>query len=370
MAAPQVGKTGRGRDGSRYRLNTQGMGSMGRNGKKLTRRQYGVLFFAVSVALAGGVWFFAASKCANGACEANVADAPRAGATATASAVAAAPKAQALPASLAGSSVPRLPVGEGGHLLKTRAVRDFFDYLLTAQDEISPAALDRLVSRQIAAQLDGTPAQAEALDVWRRYGLYQDGLSHLPAVPASPDGKLNFDAVQLSLDQRTALASRTMGEWDTPFFGAERQHQQLDLERMRIAADSSLSEAQKQARIEALEQQLPPEERAAREKTRRQQQAIDAVAVLQKGGASADAMRAQMTQTLGPEAAARVAQMQKDEDAWQAKYAAYAAQRAQIDAQGLSPADHDARVAQLRQQVFPNPGDALRAASLDRGNGG
>ncbi|QCP54630.1 lipase chaperone [Trinickia violacea] len=341
---------------------------MARNGNGLTRRHYGVLFIAASVALAGAVWLFAASKGANGPDTAKVADVPRAGAAAAASAMAA--TSQALPASLAGSSVPRLPVGDGGHLLKTRAVRDFFDYLMTAQDDMSPAALDALVRRQIAAQLDGTAAQAEALDVWRRYLLYQDGLAHLPGVPAPPDGKLNFDAVQLSLEQRASLASRTMGEWDAPFFGDERQHQQLDLERMRIAADPSLSDAQKQARMQALEQQLPPEERAARERMRKQQQAIDAVAALQKGGASADAMRAQVAQTLGPDAAERVVQMQKDEDAWQAKYAEYAAQRAQIDAQGLSPESRDARIAQLRQQVFPNPSDAMRAASLDRGAGG
>ena len=339
---------------------------MARNGNGLTRRHYGVLLFAASVALAGAVWLFAVSKSANGPDTAKLAEAPRAAAAAAASATAATP--QALPASLAGSSVPRLPVGDGGHLLKSRAVRDFFDHLLTAQDEVTPAALDALVRKQIAAQLDGTPAKSEALDVWRRYQLYQDGLGHLPGVPAPPDGKLNFDAVQLALDQRASLASRTMGEWDAPFFGDERQHQQLDLERMRIAADSSLTDAQKAARLQALDQQLPPEERAARERTRKQQQAIDSIAQLQKEGASADQLRSQLTQSLGPDAAARVAQMQSDEEAWRAKYADYAAQRAQIEAMGLPAQARDAQIAQLRQRLFTKPGEAMRAASLDSGS--
>ncbi|MCA3808147.1 MAG: lipase chaperone, partial [Burkholderia sp.] len=46
---------------------------------------------------------------------------------------AAVPASEGLPPSLAGSSAPRLPLDAGGHLAKSRAVRDFFDYCLTAQ---------------------------------------------------------------------------------------------------------------------------------------------------------------------------------------------------------------------------------------------
>ncbi|MEK7988909.1 lipase chaperone, partial [Burkholderia contaminans] len=53
----------------------------------------------------------------------------------------------ALPASLAGSRAPRLPLGPDGHLAKAHAVRDFFDYFLLAQHDLTPAALDALVAR-------------------------------------------------------------------------------------------------------------------------------------------------------------------------------------------------------------------------------
>lgn len=78
-------------------------------------------------------------------------------------------------------------------------------------------------------------------------------------------------------------------------------------------------------------------------------------------------MRAQLTQTLGPEAAARVARMQQEDASWQSRYADYAAQHAQIGVAGLSPQDRDAQIAALRQRMFTKPGEALRAASLDRG---
>jgi len=90
---------------------------------------------------------------------------------------------------------------------------------------------------------------------------------------------------------------------------------------------------------------------------------------MQKQGASPDAVRAQVTQTLGPEAAERVVQMEQDEQSWQGKYADYAAQRAQIDKLNVSQQERTAQIARLRQQFFANPADAMRAASLDQGSG-
>jgi lipase chaperone LimK len=276
----------------------------------------------------------------------------------------------ALPPSLDGSSPPHLPTDGHGHLARTRAVRDFFDYFLTTQNEIPAATLDALVRRQIAAQLDGTPAADEAISVWQRYSAYLTALAQVPQnSPAQGGAKLDLDALQLSLDQRDALGARLMGEWNEPFFGAESQQQHTDLARLRIASDGSLSGAQKTARLAALDAALPPETRAAHERARQQQAALDAIGQAQKQGGSLDTMRAQITQTLGPEAAQRVVQMQQADDAWQARYADYSSQRAQIDKQDLPPQQRDAQIAQLRQQFFTNPSDAMRAASLDRGSG-
>lgn len=274
--------------------------------------------------------------------------------------------ASALPTSLAGSSAPHLPLDAHGHLAKTRAVRDFLDYCLSAQHELSAQALDALVTREIAAQLDGTVAQGEALDVWKRYRAYFAELAKLPD-GGVPGNKFDLAVLQLALDQRASIASRTLGDWAEPFFGAEQQRQRYDLERLKIVRDASLTDAQKAARLAALEQQLPLDQRAEQAREKQQNDAISRIAQLQKSGASADEMRAQLAQSLGPEAAERVAKMQQANDAWRAKYDEYAAQRAQIDAQQLSPQDRDAQIAQLRQRYFTQPGEALRAASLDRG---
>ncbi|KVN41730.1 lipase chaperone [Burkholderia pyrrocinia] len=319
----------------------------------------------VALVVAGGVWV------GRGAAVRHDAAPARAPALAPGGAAAAAPlppdaASAGLPSSLAGSSAPRLPLDPGGHLAKARAVRDFFDYCLSAQSDLSTAALDALVAREVAAQLDGTVAQVEALDVWHRYRTYLAELAKLPAAGGVAD-KSDIGAVELALDQRASIARRALGEWNEPFFGAEQWRQRYDLARLKIAQDRTLTDAQKAERLAALDQQLPPDARAERQRVAQQQAAIAQIAQLQKSGATPDAMRAQLTQTLGPEVAERVARMQQDDDAWQRRYADYAAQRAQIVALGLTPQERDAEIAALRQRVFTKPGDAVRAASLDRG---
>lgn len=331
----------------------------------LTRRV--VTAAAVALVVAGGVWIGRGVAMRHDAAApvAPVDAAASAGTLAAAQPVAASAGA-GLPTPLAGSSAPRLPLDPGGHLAKVRAVRDFFDYCLTAQSDLNAAALDALVAREVAAQLDGTIAQVEALEAWRRYRVYLAELATLPGAGAVAD-KSDLATLQLALDQRASIARRALGEWNEPFFGAEQWRQRYDLARLKIAQDRTLTDAQKAERLAALDQQLPPDARAERQRVAQQQAAIAQIAQLQKSGATPDAMRAQLTQTLGPEVAERVARMQQDDDAWQRRYADYAAQRAQIVALGLTPQERDAEIAALRQRMFTKPGDAVRAASLDRG---
>ncbi|KWO42369.1 lipase chaperone [Burkholderia sp. MSMB1459WGS] len=338
-----------------------------REGRAPLARRVAIYGVAGLAAVAGvAMWSGAGSHRGTGA----AGDAPAAAAVGGVAAAAphpAVPASAGLPPSLAGSSAPRLPLDAGGHLAKSRAVRDFFDYCLSAQSDLSASALDAFVVREIAAQLDGTVAQAEALDVWHRYRAYLDALATLRDAGAAD--KSDLGALQLALDQRASIAYRTLGDWSQPFFGAEQWRQRYDLARLKIVRDRSLTDVQKAERLAALEQQMPADERAAQQRVDRQRAAIDQIAQLQKSGATPDAMRAQLTQTLGPEAAARVAQMQQDDASWQSRYADYAAQRAQIESAGLSPQDRDAQIAALRQRVFTKPGEAVRAASLDRGAG-
>ncbi|WP_414016373.1 lipase secretion chaperone [Burkholderia territorii] len=268
----------------------------------------------------------------------------------------------ALPASLAGSRAPRLPVGPDGHIAKVRAVREFFDYFLLARHDVMPVALDALVEREIDAQPIGAAARRDARELWPRYRACIAAFDAQPGATLA-GAHLDPDAISGELERRAALARRWLGDWSTPFFDAEFRRQHDDLDRVRIARDPTLGDAQKRERLAALDLTLPPGERDARERAARQRDAIATIARLDGQRATADALRAQ----LGADVAARVARMQQDDDAWQARYRDYASERDRLDAQQLAPDARDARIAQLRERDFPDPADALRAASLDAG---
>ncbi|MEQ5838929.1 lipase secretion chaperone [Paraburkholderia acidicola] len=275
-----------------------------------------------------------------------------------------------LPASLQGTTVPRLPIDDRGSLRKTKRVRDFYDYFLTTQNEISPTALDHLVNAQIAVQLENRPGQREAEQLWGRYRAYLTSLDQIQHAPqAQPSGplvtNLDVDAIQLALDQRTQLADQHLGEWATVFFGDDEQQQRFDLARLRISTDPRLSDADKTRQLAALDQTLPADQQIALQKLKLQQQHMDSLSQIEKQQLSPQEMQAQIAQTLGPAVAQRVAQMAQVDQAWNTSYANYARQRDQILAEGLLPQDRDAQLAQLRQQSFPQDSDARRAAALD-----
>ncbi|MFD1558070.1 lipase secretion chaperone [Paraburkholderia silviterrae] len=273
-----------------------------------------------------------------------------------------------LPASLADTSAPRLPTDGHGHLARDTAVRVFFDYCLSAQGDLGEARLDAFVAREIAAQLDGTTAQAEALAVWQRYEAYRSALAQLPgaAVDGAAASNVDIDALRTTLAQRSALASRELGEWSEVFFGEEFALQRNNTERLAIVMDASLTESEKQRRLAALDQQLSAPERALRAQAEAQHAALAQIAALQDAHATPDQILSDLTPSLGASAAARVAQLQRDDDAWREKYAAYASQRAQIEAAQPPGAARDASIAQLRERTFTEAGEALRAASLDQ----
>jgi lipase chaperone LimK len=275
------------------------------------------------------------------------------------------------PPSLAGTDIPALPVDAGGHLVHTRQVREFFDYYLTAQHETAPSTLDLMVRDSIATKLGRKPAAAEAVDLWQRYRAYLAAIAQLPAPAGQPGKGPDIEAIAQSLNQRMQLADRYLGQggWSDVFFGDQLKRQRNDLERLRINVDTSLTASEKTAWLAQLDAQLPPEERALRERSQQQDAAITRVMALQVKGASVDEIRNQVAQTMGPEAADRAVQMEQTRQAWQARYAQYAEQRAQIDQQTLPSAQHDALIAQLRQRFFTSTSELTRAAAFDRAAG-
>ncbi|MCX8566606.1 MAG: Lipase chaperone LimK [Glomeribacter sp. 1016415] len=235
-----------------------------------------------------------------------------------------------LPASLQGTTIPTLLKEDAHqHLQKTSDVRDFFDFLLIAQNELPAEQLNAFALQQITAQLTSAAAIQEALDLWRRYQNYRAALGQ-QSNHSSASGAV--DEMLTTFNQEQALQQQYLSDVAEVWFAQENKENQTALERFKIGADTTLSEAEKKQRLLALG---PPQK----------SQPVE----------------------LSPEATERIQQARQAEEAWQAQYADYAGQRTQIETTaGLSNDEKALQIQQLRRRFFSSEAEAARALAFDR----
>lgn len=288
-------------------------------------------------------------------------------------AVASAPAADArplppLPASLRGVEVAGgLPVDAEGHLVVVPAVLELFDFYLAATGEEPLAVIRARIEAAIDARL-GPPARAEA------HALLRDYLAYRESVRALAEG----GGADLPLERRfqrlRELRRAHFGDAHAEaLFAGEEARTRVDLARRRVAKDSSLTEAERAARLEALEAELPPEVRETRAAVRAATQLREAEARLREEGAGPAEIRALRERRLGPEGAERLAELDARRRAFQARYDAYRRERAALLAEPFeSEAARQRGLEALRAARFEGPErrrvealDGIRAGSAD-----
>jgi lipase chaperone LimK len=238
-----------------------------------------------------------------------------------------------MPPSLDGATVPALlKTDRAGHLLKTRDVRDVFDFLLIAQHELPPAGLDDLVREQVALQV-ASPALEECMDLWRRYQAFRQAFvdAERKASTGPADAQAMAGLLRDRVERRRALARQVLADVKDAWFEADERDDLAALERVTTLADPRLAAEDKRAKLASLQASAP----------------VDVA--------------------LRPEAAQRVRQSASNEQAWQTRYEDYASQRALIAAAGGLPEAEKARqVEQLRRSLFTDDADRGRAWMLDQ----
>lgn len=262
------------------------------------------------------------------------------------------------PASLQGST----PDGEvsldaQGHLVPTLGLRRLFDYFLSTIGELDLPAIRALLLDHVLG-LHGGEVAAEVARLFDRYVDYQRALSDSESLlPRDLDARLDF-AQQLRrrhFDAATADA----------FFGEEEAYAEYTLERMRIARDSALSEAERTAQLSALEAGLGEAQLASLREARsvegieEQSRQFEALAI--DPGARFDERSA----LYGEAAAARLAELDRERAAWDQRVHAYRQARDDIQRNaGFNAQQRAQAIADLRARSF-DAQEARRIMSLE-----
>jgi lipase chaperone LimK len=219
-------------------------------------------------------------------------------------------------------------VAAGDKLVVDAELGHLFDYYLAGLGEKPLAA----IRSQIEAELDRRLAPVPAREAKRLLGAYLDYKQALAgaeqALPAQADPAL---AARARLQAMRALRGNYFTAQESAgLFGASDAYDDDAVARMAILGDKSLDEAQRQAQLAALDQQLSPAQRAARDAPLQVAQLDASVKTLRAQGGGDNEIYRLRASTFTPAAAARLAELDREESQWQQRIIAYQAQKASL----------------------------------------
>jgi len=231
-------------------------------------------------------------------------------------------------------------------------LKRLFDYYLSAVGEQSIEAITLQIRSELDRKLPSPQAQ-KARRLLDLYIAFKRELIRLESQPQLVGNGLQairgrFLAMQ-DVRARYFSAEETQG-----MFGFEDSYDMDAIARLEVSQNPALSAEQKKQQLAALDAVLPDALRKEREATsmvvRLEQQAQ---ALRAKGGSEDDVYRMRAKE-LDPEAAARLAEVDRDEAAWKSRIAQYREQRNKLlqSQANASESEREASLVQLQQSAF------------------
>ncbi|MDD2976752.1 lipase secretion chaperone [Aquabacterium sp.] len=209
--------------------------------------------------------------------------------------------------------------GRGDLRLSPDLIRRF-DYWLTTYGEKSLEAIQADILADLRDELNAS-GMARAQQVLKAYFAYKNELARLTPLPA---GTQQAAALSQQLKAMRDVRARHFQPSDiAQLFGPDDAQDEETLARLHIMQDAALSDADKQRKLAELTAQLPPEQQAHRTEPVLHLTVSEAVAEARERGASDQEVQAVRTQLVGADAAQRLAVLDAEEAAWQARVQQY-----------------------------------------------
>ena len=249
----------------------------------------------------------------------------------------------------------------GDALVLDPALIRLFDYWLTTVGERPIADIRAQVEHDLDGRLAPRAAR-QAKDVFARYLQFKESLK--AQRPAKPAGR-SVDILREGLRMMLALRATYFTDAETQaLFGPQDAEASAALARMAIEQDPSLDAKQRQQRLAALDAQLPASVRAAREAPLAVVHLEEAAQQIRANGGSEDDVYRMRAAATSPEAANRLADVDREEAAWKARIAAYQAQRSAVLSSPGGEAEHATAMGELRNRLF-TPDEQRRLAAYE-----
>lgn len=265
-----------------------------------------------------------------------------------------------LPRSLQGTQVDgEVIIDENKQLVVTEGLRRLFDYFLLAFGEEDEATIRARVAAHISSFVP-EPAASQAIAIFDSY------INYLKAIPeiekrygnlqlqATANGELDLNMVK---QQKQDIARLRQQYFDsqtiTAFFGSEDEYDDYSLEMVAIEQNASLSEAQKQLARDNYISRMP--NNAIKQNIEQQAGLNDLLARTKKmkaQGATSEALYTMRRNLVGAPAAARLAEVDKQDADFDNRFNQYQAQKQQLLSQNTNNEQAQLQISQLEKQLF------------------
>lgn len=253
----------------------------------------------------------------------------------------------------------------GSGLVVDVELRKFFDYHLSAVGEKSIAA----IRAETEAELERRLPAAAAAHAKRLFGLYLAFKTALVDLEQRPELVGNgVAALRARLVGMQQLRAQYFDEREAQaMFGFDDAYDLDAISRLEISQDNTLTELQKQQALGALDAARSAELRDAHDAPLAVLRLEEATAKMRQSGASDDDIYRARAAAFDPQAAARLAELDRDEAAWKARIQTYLAARDQVllAQAGQSEPLRLAALAALRTAQF-TPDEQKRLAAYER----
>jgi len=241
------------------------------------------------------------------------------------------------------------------------ALLRLFDYYLTTVGERPLSAIQAQVEHDLDGRLAPRAAR-QAKDVFARYLQFKTALkAQRPAKAAARSVDTLREGLRLMLALRATYFSEVESH---ALFGAQDAQASAALARMAIEQDPALDAQQRRERLAALDARLPASERAQREAPLAVVRLEEAAQRLRAQGGSEDDVYRMRAAATSPEAANRLADVDREEAAWKARIAAYLAQRAVLLSAQTGDEERATAMSDLRNRLF-TPEEQRRLAAYE-----
>lgn len=261
-----------------------------------------------------------------------------------------------------------LKTDAAGNLLLDLALRDYFDYFLSAADQAGLEAAVAALLEDAGSRLQ-EPALGQLSRLLGDYLDYKRASLALLQRPLNPLQKVEPQAQLAALQKAFGDLAQLRRAHLAPaaveaFFGAEEAYGRYTLESLALQAREDLSSAAKASAVEALRAQLPEAQRASEERQVQIQAQQAETERLRRAGADEEQLRSFLGMTYDPPTVERLLAEQRAEHAWQQRYADYRRELGALASSGLSAADRQQESLRLRQRLF-NAEDQHRVETYD-----